>query len=82
MALGLSAVLIAISEATIWGWGSPKTLGLIVLGLVLCAAWVGWEIRSDTPLVDMKMMRIRPVWTTNLAAALLGGCLLYTSRCV
>jgi EmrB/QacA subfamily drug resistance transporter len=73
MALGLSAVLIAISEATVWGWGSPKTLVVIVLGLALTAAWVAWEIRSDTPLVDMKMMRIRPVWTTNLAAALLGG---------
>jgi EmrB/QacA subfamily drug resistance transporter len=73
MALGLSGILIAISEATVWGWGSPKTLGVIVLGLVLTAGWVAWEIRSETPLVDMKMMRIRPVWTTNLAAALLGG---------
>ncbi|HEX2702779.1 MAG TPA: MFS transporter, partial [Solirubrobacteraceae bacterium] len=73
MGLGLSAVLIAISEATDWGWGSPKTIGLIVVGLLIVAAWVAWEVRSKTPLVDMKMMRVRPVWTTNLAAALLGG---------
>jgi len=73
MGLGLSAVLIAISEATDWGWGSAKTLGLIVAGLLICAAWVGWEFQSSTPLVDMRMMRVRPVWTTNLAAALLGG---------
>jgi EmrB/QacA subfamily drug resistance transporter len=73
MGLGLSAVLIAISEATDWGWGSAKTLGLIVAGLLICAAWVAWEFRSSTPLVDMRMMRVRPVWTTNLAAALLGG---------
>ncbi len=73
MAIGFSAILIAISEATAWSWGSPKTIGLIVGGLAVCALWVAWEVRSTTPLVDMKMMRIRPVWTTNLAAALLGG---------
>jgi MFS family permease len=70
---GLSAILIAISEATFWGWGSPKTLGLTVGGLVLCGVWIWWEIVSGTPLVDMRLMRLRPVWTTNLAAALLGG---------
>ena len=31
------------------------------------------EVRSDEPLVDMTMMRIRGVWTTNLAAFLLGA---------
>jgi MFS family permease len=31
------------------------------------------ETRSDNPLVDMTMMRIRGVWTTNLAAFLLGA---------
>ncbi len=73
MAIGLSAVLIAISEATIWGWGSPKTIGLIVGGLAVCVLWIAWEIRSHTALVDMRLMRLKPVWTTNLAAALLGG---------
>jgi EmrB/QacA subfamily drug resistance transporter len=73
MTAGISAVLIAISEATIWGWGSPKTIALVVGGLALCVVWVTWEIRSRTSLVDMRLMRLRPVWTTNLAAALLGG---------
>ena len=30
------------------------------------------ELRSRHPLVDMTVMRLRPVWTTNLAAFLLG----------
>jgi MFS family permease len=73
MAIGLSAILIAISEATAWGWGSAKTVGLLGAGVLVCALWITWEVRSRTSLVDMRMMRIRPVWTTNLAAALLGG---------
>ncbi len=30
------------------------------------------ETRSESPLVDMRMMRIRGVWTTNAVAALVG----------
>ena len=31
------------------------------------------EVGSDEPLIDMSMMRIRGVWTTNLVAFLLGA---------
>jgi EmrB/QacA subfamily drug resistance transporter len=70
---GLSTVLIAVSQTSAWGWGSPRTLGLIAAGLVILAVWVLVELRSRYPLVDMKMMRLRGVWTTNLAAFLLGA---------
>ncbi len=73
MSAGISCVLIAVSETTVWGWGSPKTLGLVAVGFLICAAWVMVEVRSSEPLIDMSMMRIRGVWTTNLAAFLLGA---------
>jgi EmrB/QacA subfamily drug resistance transporter len=72
MSGGLAAVLIAVSETANWHWLSVKTIGCIVLGLVLLALWVRSEARSDHPLVDMQMMRLRGVWTTNLVALLLG----------
>ena len=73
MSAGISAVLIAISETTTWGWGSARTLVLLVAGLVVCCVWVAYEVRSDDPLIDMTMMRVRGVWTTNLTAFLLGA---------
>jgi EmrB/QacA subfamily drug resistance transporter len=73
MSIGICAVLIAIAQTTIWGWGSARTLGLLAAGLLFCVTWIAVEIRSDEPLVDMTMMRIRGVWTTNLAAFLLGA---------
>ena len=73
MTIGISAVLLAISETTTWGWGSPKTLALIAAGLAVTALWIAVEARSRNPLIDMTMMRIRGVWTTNLAAFLLGA---------
>jgi len=72
MSAGLSAVLLAVSETANWHWLSAKTLGCIAAGLVLLALWVRSESRSREPLVDMKMMRIRGVWTTNAVALLLG----------
>jgi EmrB/QacA subfamily drug resistance transporter len=73
MSVGIAAVLIAVAQTTVWGWGSSKTIGLFVLGLVFSALWIAREVRSAVPLVDMSMMRIRGVWTTNLAAFLLGA---------
>jgi MFS family permease len=72
MTVGISAVLLAITETSTWGWGSAKTLGLLAIGSVLIAAWVREELRSREPLVDMRMMAIRGVWTTNTVAFLVG----------
>jgi MFS family permease len=73
MSAGISAVLLAVSETTVWGWGGAKTLGLMAVGFALCGMWIWVEVRSREPLIDMAMMRIRGVWTTNAAAFLLGA---------
>jgi MFS family permease len=72
MSLGLGLVLIAVSETPTWGWLSPKTIAVFAAGAVFLVVWVRNESRSDSPLVDMHMMRIRGVWTTNTVALLLG----------
>src|SRR4051794_29872364 len=72
MTLGISALLLAITETSTWGWGSPKTLGLLAVGMLVIVAWVREELRSREPLVDMRMMAIRGVWTTNTVAFLIG----------
>jgi MFS family permease len=72
MSAGLGAVLVAVSESPVWHWLAARTLALLAAGLFLLAAWVRSEAVSDSALVDMKMMRIRGVWTTNAVAFLLG----------
>jgi EmrB/QacA subfamily drug resistance transporter len=68
----LVALLVALSEAPDWGWGSARALGLLAAAVVLAAAWVAAELRAVTPLIDMKMMRRTAVWTNNLVSLLLG----------
>jgi EmrB/QacA subfamily drug resistance transporter len=72
LSTGLAAVLLAVSQAASWGWGSPRTLGLAAAGLAVLAVWVRGELVSAEPLVDMRMMRLRGVWTVNVAGLLLG----------
>lgn len=73
MTAGISALLIAIAQTTAWGWTGARTLALLAAGLAVCGLWIGVELRSRNPLIDMAMMRVRGVWTANLAAFLLGG---------
>jgi EmrB/QacA subfamily drug resistance transporter len=68
----LVALLVALSEAPDWGWGSGRVIGLLAGAVVLAAAWVIAELRAATPLIDMKMMRRTAVWTNNLVALLIG----------
>jgi EmrB/QacA subfamily drug resistance transporter len=72
MTIGISGVLLAITETSTWGWGSPKTLGLLAFGIIVILAWIREELRSREPLVDMRTMAIRGVWTTNTVAFLIG----------
>ena len=68
----LVALLVALSEAPDWGWGSSRVIGLLVAAVLLAAAWIAAELRAATPLIDMKMMRRTAVWTNNLVALLIG----------
>jgi EmrB/QacA subfamily drug resistance transporter len=69
---GLGALLLGISEGPRWGWSSGRVLGLFVAAVVALALWVRYELRVPVPLVDMRMMRRRAVWSTNVAGLLVG----------
>jgi EmrB/QacA subfamily drug resistance transporter len=69
----LVCLLVAISEGPSWGWDDGRTIGLLLAAAVLLVVWIDNERRAREPLVDMKMMRIRGVWTVNAAAFLVGA---------
>ena len=47
-------------------------LGLFAAAVVFAVVWARWELRVVDPLVDLGLMRERPVWTTNVAACAIG----------
>jgi MFS family permease len=68
----LCALLVAVCKAPAWGWAAPETLGLVVGGVAAAGAWIALESRTLEPLIEMRMMRLRGVWTANAAAFALG----------
>jgi MFS family permease len=68
----LVTLLVGVSEGPTWGWGSVRVLGLFAVSAVLVVLWVRAEDLIEAPLVDMRMMRLHAVWTTNLTGLLLG----------
>jgi MFS family permease len=72
MSAWLVTGLVAVSEGPTWGWLNSTVMGLFGATIVLCALWIWAEVRSDSPVVDMTMMRTPAVWSTNLAAMLFG----------
>ena len=72
LAIGLSALLLAITQGNTWGWLSPATLGVTALGTAVLAAWWAWERRQRHPLVSISMLSRRAVLLTNLATIFVG----------
>ncbi len=69
----LVALLLAVSQGRVWGWSSGRTVGLLIAAVVVFSIWMRTEVRSSEPLIDMQMMRIPAVWTTNVVALLFGA---------
>jgi MFS family permease len=72
LAVGLVLPLFAISRANVWGWGDPRTLGLIVAGVAILAGWVQLERRTPEPLANVATLSSRAVLMTNLATLFVG----------
>jgi EmrB/QacA subfamily drug resistance transporter len=68
----LVSLLVAITEGNNWGWTSARIVGLFAAAAVLAVLWVRLEQRVKEPLVDMRLLRLRGVWTCNLSTLLLG----------
>ncbi|MEY9837674.1 MFS transporter [Streptacidiphilus sp. EB103A] len=72
LAVGLAALLLALSEGGLWGWGSARLLGLTVAALVLLAWWTFHELRTAHPLVDLRSLRNRVVLTADVSGLIAG----------
>ncbi len=68
----LVALLLALSKGATWGWTSVTTLGLTASGVVILALWGWFELRTKTPLVDLRTSRQPVIVLTNASSVLVG----------
>lgn len=72
LGLALVAILLPITKGNSWGWTSPGVLGLVAASAVLFAVWGRLELRTRSPLVDLRVTARPAVLLTNIASILIG----------
>ncbi|MFE3290178.1 MFS transporter [Rhodococcus sp. NPDC059234] len=67
---GITLLVWSIIEAPKYGWTSAATLGGIAAAAGLLVAFVAWELRTPTPILDMTLFRNRRFSLPALAIAI------------
>ena len=70
---GLALLVYAISKAPDVGWGSARTILLLIASAVILAAFVLIELRGRAPLMPFSIFRIRSLLGANVVGFLLGA---------
>ena len=70
LALGIAGLLLVLAQGPAWGWLSPLSVASGVLALALLATWAAVELRARHPVIDLRLLRRRPVLAANVTAFL------------
>ena len=70
---GLMLFVYGLTRAASDGWSSPVTLGLLAGAAALVAAFVWIESRSRSPLLPLRIFRIRALSAANVTMAIVGA---------
>ena len=63
-------------KTSAWGWGSSRTIALLVASVALIAAFVLIESRTQSPLMPLRILRNRSVASADAVGLLVGAALL------
>jgi len=66
----MAALVLGLQQSSQWGWKSAGTIGCIAAGLILGAAFVRRELRTDRPLLRLRIFADRGFAVENLVLAL------------
>lgn len=76
--IAVSAILLGFSGSSKTGFASMQFIGLIGIGIAAAAVWAWWELRVESPIVNLRMFKNRQIalaMTATVLAAVgpLGG---------
>jgi predicted MFS family arabinose efflux permease len=72
LAAGLVCLLLGVSQGGQWGWGSGRVVGLFAAAVVVLALWSWQQLRTERPLVDLRLVGQPRVGLSHVAALLAG----------
>ena len=68
---GLLGIVWGLVRGNGQGWTSPEIVVALTGGAIVLAAFVLWELRTDSPMLPMRFFRNRTFAMTNLASLLM-----------
>lgn len=72
LAAGLVTLLLGISKGGSWGWTGATTLGMFAASIAIFTMFAWWQLRIQSPIVDLRTTVKRPVLMTNAASVAVG----------
>jgi len=75
-AIAIGSLLLALAQGDEWGWGSVGVITLLVVAVVVGVAWTFYQLHTQHPLVDLRLLKRRSVLTADITV-LLGGVGMY-----
>jgi EmrB/QacA subfamily drug resistance transporter len=70
---GLMLLVYATTRATTDGWGTGTTIALLTGSAALVLAFIAIELRSPSPLLPLRIFRVRSLTAANGAMAIVGS---------
>jgi EmrB/QacA subfamily drug resistance transporter len=70
---GLMLLVYALTRATQHGWATGSTTGLLAASVALIAAFFVIELRSQAPLLPLRIFRLRTLSASNVSGLLMGS---------
>lgn len=67
---GLGVFVYGLIEAPKWGWGSTTSLGVIGAGIAVLTIFVAWELRSTSPMIDVRLFKDRRFGVSSIGMML------------
>jgi EmrB/QacA subfamily drug resistance transporter len=66
IASGVALSVFGFQQSSIWGWSNPGTWACIIGGAALLVVFYFVELRTDSPLIEVHIFRIRPFLVENI----------------
>lgn len=73
---GMGLAVLGLQQSAHWGWHSVATWACLVAGLALLAAFVRFELRHSSPLIDVRVFAHRGFAVDNVVMGLVYACFL------
>jgi EmrB/QacA subfamily drug resistance transporter len=67
---GVGLSVFGFQQASLWGWGNPGVGICIAAGVILLVVFGYVELRTSSPLVNMRIFAIRPFLMENIILAI------------